>query len=47
MWTEDEDTTAWFADSDRCGDVDREDVEDKLVQDEDREPLSGTLTFEV
>ena len=45
MWTEDEDHTAWFADSEQCGDVDKENVEGKLVQDKDPEPLSGTLTF--
>jgi hypothetical protein len=45
MWDEDEDTTAWFTESEQCGDVDRENVEDQLVQDKDPEPLSGTLTF--
>lgn len=45
MLNEDEDTTAWFAESEQCGDVDKKEVKDKLVQDEDRKPLDGILTF--
>ncbi len=43
--TQEEDNSPMYKASERCGDVDREEVEDLLVEDTDREELSGILSW--
>ena len=45
MWPEDEDNAVEYSDNERCGDVDREEVEDQLVEDVEVEELSGLLSW--
>ena len=45
MWPEGEDDAVEYRDNERCGDVDREEVEDQLVEDVEVEELSGLLSW--
>ena len=45
MWPDENEDSVEYSDNERCGDVEREEVEDQLVEDSGPEELTGYLNW--
>ena len=45
MWPDENEDSVEYGDNERCGDVEREEVEDQLIQEVEVEELTGYLNW--
>ena len=45
MWPNENEDSVEYSDNERCGDVEREEVEDQLIQEVEVEELTGYLSW--
>ena len=45
MWPDENEESVEYGDNERCGDVEREEVEDQLIQEVEVEELTGYLSW--
>ena len=45
MWPDENEDSVEYGDNERCGDVEREEVEDQLIQEVEVEELTGYLSW--